>query len=120
MLVKNCYYSTIREIRKFLNNSELIMNISSSLKMNSSSLINCNSRASGTNNISLEKILLEEVVDEAHKNISKFTNTKIKRIIYLKSEGYTINEISEKMKISKYLIKKLFQGVEKIVKRMYF
>lgn len=120
VLVKNCYYLTLKELRKFLNNSELVMNISGSFDGYSERIKHKTSSNAITKFEMPQKMLLENLIESVCGYITKYSQPTVKRVIYLKSQGYSVADISKKLRISRYYINSLLQTIEKIVKKMYF
>ncbi|MBQ0045323.1 MAG: helix-turn-helix domain-containing protein [Mycoplasma sp.] len=119
ILIKNCYYSTIKEVKKFINNNELVMNISSSLETYQTT-----PRTKIDNNTIVRiqtptKIVLDEIIEVACSLIKEYTKPTIKRVIYLKSIGYSVSEICKKLRISRHYIDNLLKQIQNVVKNYY-
>lgn len=119
-LIKNCYFLTIKEVKKFLNNNELTMNISSSYEgyLEKFKQIKCKN---GISKIELpRKVLVDNLIDDVCNYVNSFSQPTIKRVIYLKSQGFTTPEIAKKLRLSRYTISNIMKVIEKIVKKIYF
>ncbi len=118
VLLRNSFQAAIAEYKKFLTNGELVMNMSGSLENYQSKGI----LIGGSNIIHLETpndIVLNNLVDDTYEITKNFKHETIKKILYLKSLGYSITEIEKEIKISRYKIKSLFSSIEKIMKKKY-
>lgn len=119
-LLNNCYIHSIKEIKKFLNNDELIMNTSSSWELYSGVGKKCSDKGNVSNIVKSNDIIVKEIVDVACKYLKTYTQPTIKKVIYLRSLGYTINEISKKIRKNKWVIRDLLDKIWSIVKNYYF
>lgn len=118
LLIRNCYVSTIREIRKFLNNGELIMNISYSSDEHERRFPS--NFQGGITNIEIPREeIIKNIAEEASVFTQKYKNETVKKVIYLKSIGYSISEISIKLKISKHYVRDMLVKIEKMVAKNY-
>lgn len=120
IVVKNCYWLTIKEVKKYLNNSELIMNISDSFE----SYINTPGKIFDRNLIEENKDsrneALEKLINNACEYVNLYPQPTIKKVIYLKSLGYSISEIARIIRKSRYHVDHLLKLVEDMVKDMNF
>lgn len=114
-LITNCYQITIKEVRKFFNNSELVMNHPISLE----SYLTNNKNLNVCYIEKPKEIVVDEIINLACENIKEFTQPTIKRVIYLKSMGYSVKDICSKLRKNRYLIKNILNKVEEIVKKFY-
>lgn len=119
VLIQNCYSTVLKEARKFLKNGELVMNMSYSLdqyqqkphyKYDENNVCYINTD---------KDVILENLIDDACRYVKKYKQETIKNVIYLKSIGLTISEISEKLNLSIYYVNNLLDLVEKIVEEKY-
>lgn len=115
ILVRNCYFSTIREIQKFLNNKQMVMNVSYSLDTLYEQYLFSKS------------VLIQQPKNEIIKDLAnsvcelnkKYSQEVVKKTLYLKSIGYSINEIANILKISRYHVCNLLSYVEIVAKKYY-
>lgn len=119
-LINNCYLTTIREIKKFINNKEMILNTSSSYER----YVETSSGFIGKDNITTisrpDKVIVNEIIDIACKYLKRYSQPTIKRVIYFRSMGYSIEEISKKIRKNKWVIRDLLNKIWYIVKNYYF
>lgn len=120
MLVRNCYLMTIDEVKKFVNNNQLIMNISGSFdKMNDKSKW-IDSKSCVSNFELPREMMLKDLIENVSVYLSNYSQSVVKRSIYLKSSGYSISYICKKLKLPRSYVDNLFKSIERIVKKMYF
>lgn len=118
-LIHNCYLTTIREVKKFISNSELVMNYSTSLEKYTDNKINLLNE--NVTYISKSKdIVLEEIISLSCKYLKCYNQITIKRVIYLRSLGWTFEEIGRKIRKNKWVVRDLLEKVKMIVKKFYF
>lgn len=119
ILINNCYFLTIKEVKKFINNNELIMNISSSLE-SYEKVPKFNIDYGVANKIEKpSNIVLDEIINLACSFIKEYTKPTIKRVIYLKSIGYSVTEICKKLRISRHYIDTLLKQIQNVVEKYY-
>ena len=116
VLVNNCYSTTIKEVKKFLKNGELIMNMSSSFEQYQQTPHRKFDRDGVSYINSDNKLLLNNLISEACECIKKYKQETIENVIYLKSMGFNIKEISERLNVTVYYVNDLLNLVEKIVR----
>lgn len=119
LLVNNCYCQTVREIKKFINNKELVMNTMISLEKFELSPSRCLDKNQIVNFELSRGEVLDNLIKTACKYVSNYSQPTIKRVIYLKLIGYSISEISRKLRVSRYHIEDLLKNIEKIIKKYY-
>lgn len=119
LLVNNCYFSTIREVRKFINNKELVMNTMISLEKYELSPSRCLDKNQIINFQLSRDEALDNLIKTACEYVSNYSKPTIKKVIYLKSIGYSVSEISKKLRVSRYYIEDLLKNIEKIIKKYY-
>ena len=118
-LVNNCYFLTVKEIRKFINNSELVMNISSSLDQHMKKYWLINDK-NNTSRIEIPRnVMLNNLINEACEYVTQYKNDTVRKVIYLKSLGYSITEIASDLDINRYYVEDIIKKVEKIAKRLF-
>lgn len=120
VLVNNCYYLAIKEIRKYLNNNELVLNVSSSLDKYLSNHHN-EPLIKNTSKIEVPTtVMIKNLIDDVCFYNQKYRQETVKKVIYLKSLGYKNSEVAKKLNITYYYVSDILKLVEKIVKKLYF
>lgn len=117
VLIKNCYSTTLKEVKKFLKNGEMVMNMSYSYDQYQQNPHKYYNKNNVTFINSDENLILENLINNACKYIRKYKHETIKKVIYLKSIGFSIKEISNKLNLSVYYINDLLNLIEKIVEK---
>ena len=117
--IKKSYQTSLREATKFLTNGHILLNNACSLE----SMIEDKKFIKYKNGaiyqqISYEK-LREELIKKITFNLEGYDQKIIQKIIYLKSLGCSLREISIKLKIPENTIKNLFFVIKKIGKLLY-
>lgn len=120
IVVNKSYIKTIREVQKFLKNTELILNISKSwdtlsnkhhIYKNNKDLMYL-----PKNNIKKE---IDELIDWIATNTKTYSKLTIKKLIYLKSLGFSSVEIANKFKTNVKNIRNMIKIIQKIIKHYY-
>lgn len=118
-LIRNCYLSTIDEVRKFVNNKELIMNISGSWDKVRDYSKYASSHTAVVNFSLSNDLILKDLINTVSGFISNYSQPTIKRVIYLKSLGYSVTYISKKLRLSRSHVESLLKSIERVVRRIY-
>lgn len=119
VLLRNCYLTTIKEIRKFINNGELVMNLSGSFDKYIEKHM-WNLSQSSVSNVQLpRKTLLNNLIDDACEYVTTYSQPTIKRVIYFKSLGYSTTEICKKLRLSRHHIDSLLKSIQKMIEKYY-
>lgn len=119
-LLNNCYITTIKEIKKFINNREMILNSSASFEKYEESGCGFIGKDNITTINKSNQMIVGEIIDIACKYLKKYSQPTIKRVIYFRSMGYSIEEISKKIRKNKWVIRDLLEKIWYIVKNYYF
>lgn len=119
-LQRNCYFQTVNEVKKFIKNDELILNVSSSAENLKEKYGIFRSKNGLSNPTTPEKILLDDLVKNACTYIKNYTQPTIKRVIYLKSMGYSISKICKLIRKSRHHVEEILSCIQDVVKRMFF
>ena len=64
-------------------------------------------------------LILKDLVSTVSTFISNYSQPTIKRVIYLKSLGYSVTYICKKLRLSRSYIEGLFKSIKRVVKRIY-
>lgn len=118
-LLNNCYINSIKEIKKFLKNSELVLNYSTSLESSWGKYQLLNNKNIITNIQKPSSVVLEEIILVACKYLKNYTQPTIKRVIYLKSLGWSFEEIGKKLRKKPWVIRSMVEKIWLIIKKYY-
>lgn len=117
--VKQSYYCSLREALRFLTNGHIILNNASSLEEMTSKKVYIKSK----NGVIYQELKYQYLKDELIRRISirlhSFDQKIIQRIIYLKSIGYSIKDISKKLNLPLKTIREVSEVIVKIGKLIY-
>jgi len=114
-IIYKIYQTTLREIRRFLTNGEVVMNNVLSYETELEKNRNFESR---TDNIVFIKKPYEQhfkdISDFILQNITKLDKNDVKKVIYLKSLGYSNKEIGKKLNFTRNYVRKIILTIKKI------
>lgn len=117
--VKQSYFKSVREALKFLTNGHIVLNNAESLEKINDDKVNLKSKDGIVYQEIKYEILREELIKQIAPKIQGYNQKIIQRIIYLKSLGYSLKEISEKINLSLKTTKNIYQVIVKIGKLFY-
>lgn len=120
IVVNKSYIKTIREIQKYLKNTELILNIAKSWDTiaNKHHIYKNNKNLTYLPKDNIKKEL-DELIELITKNNKTYSKVTIKKLIYLKSLGFSTIEIANKFKTNVKNIRNMIKIVQKILKNYY-
>ena len=64
--------------------------------------------------------MLNNLINEACEYVTQYKNDTVRKVIYLKSLGYSITEIANDLDINRYYVEDIIKKVEKIAKRLFY
>jgi len=114
-VIHKTYQATLREIRRFLTNGERVMN--NVLSLEELFEQNRNFEHKSDNIVFIKKSYSDtykEISDFIIKRISKLDKNDVKKVIYLKSLGYTDKDIMKKLNFSRNYVRKIVLTIKKI------
>ena len=120
ILIRSCYLTTIREVKKYINNGELIMNLSGSFE---EYIERHTGKHSGSSIVKTElprDTLLNNLIEDACQYVSQYSQPTIKRVIYFKSLGYSNSDICKKLRLSRHHVDSLLRAIKKMIEKYYF
>lgn len=120
VLIRNCYLTTIREIKKYLNNGQLVMNLSGSFEGYIERHINNYSGGVIVKSHLPRNTLLNNLIEDACRYVTEYSQPTIKRVIYLRSLGYSNSEICKKLRLSRHHVDSLIRAIQKMIEKYYF
>lgn len=116
---KKGYEVSIKEALKFLSNGHILLNTASSLEEMNELSVGVRSK----NGIVYQELKYEEltkgVVDQITPYFSKNSQRRVKKIIYLKSCGYSLGEISKKIRIPIREVRNIYNSIKIIGELLY-
>ena len=120
IVVNKSYIKTIREVQKYLKNTELILNIAKSWDTISDKhhIYKNNKNLTYTNKNNIKKEI-DELIDWLAANTKTYPKLTIKKLIYLKSLGFSTSEIATKFKTDVKNIRNMIKIMQKILKKYY-
>lgn len=120
IVVNKSYIKTIREIQKYLKNTELILNIAKSWDTiaNKHHIYKNNKNLTYLPKDNIKKEL-DELIELVTKNNKTYSKITIKKLIYLKSLGFSTTEIANKFRTDVKNIRNMIKIVQKILKNYY-
>ncbi len=120
IVVNKSYIKTIREIQKYLKNTELILNIAKSWDTiaNKHHIYKNNKNLTYLPKDNIKKEL-DELIELVTKNNKTYSKVTIKKLIYLKSLGFSTEEIANKFKTNVKNIRNMIKIIQKILKNYY-
>lgn len=120
ILIKKAYLNSIKDAAKFLKNTHIVLNTSYSYDKLSNTYVNQKLGDDGKNGVSGEYAqATKNFIDSVIEFNKEFPIDYLKRIIYLKSLGYSVTEISQILKRPKRNIRRAMDFVCKIAKKLY-
>lgn len=117
--VQKSYQKGLREAMKFLTNGQIMLNRASSLEeiIYSNKYVWEKNATQPVFQTKQEKV--DEIVLEISQKMSKYSVKKIKKIIYWRSLGFSLKDISKKTKINLSEVKNLFRLIKKVGEKIY-
>jgi len=116
--INNSYFVAVREIQKYFKNNELILNYAESWDQyqDSHCLIN-RARSAVVFPKQSFKDSIDPIIEYVSQHNKTYTKTDIKKLLYLKSFGYSEREIAKKMNVSRRYVSSMFKHVIRISKK---
>jgi len=114
-VIYKTYQSTLREVRRFLTNGEIVMNNVSSYDEQLEK--NRNFESKTDNIVFIEKPYNQHLKDISNfilDNITKLDKNDVKKVIYLKSLGYSNREIEKKLNFTRNYVRRIIKTIKKI------
>ncbi|MCQ2956382.1 MAG: helix-turn-helix domain-containing protein [Mycoplasmoidaceae bacterium] len=118
-MISNCYITTLKEVKKFITNGQLILNKSFSFERYIESGVTVADKNRVTYISDDRKILLQNLIDEACGYIKNYKSNFVKKVIYLKSLGLSVTEICKKLNVSRHFVDDLLKDVEEMMRKSY-
>lgn len=116
--ISDCYFGSIREIRKYYSNSELTLNYADSWEeLEQTHLVLSRIKSLVEEPKQNIKDVLEPIIDYVSTHNKTYAKSSIKRLLYLKSLGYSDREIAKKMHVSRRYIASMVKIILRISKR---
>ena len=64
--------------------------------------------------------LLNNLIEDACRYVREYSQPTIKRVIYLKSLGYSNSEICKKLRLTRHHVDSLLRAIQKMIEKYYF
>ncbi|MCQ2747831.1 MAG: hypothetical protein MJ223_00920 [Mycoplasmoidaceae bacterium] len=112
--------ATLREVRKYLSNGEIILNICSSFDSDGGINLNKMNKNAITVISRPRNILIDDLIKTVCQCIKKYKIETIKRVIYFKSFGYTSDEIAKIISLKKYIVDEIISMAKRIAESKSF
>lgn len=114
-LINNCYLLGLQEARKFIKNGEMVLNNANSLEK---MILDGNFKKSEPFMLDW-KLSFKNLIDDVCEYVEKFTKDEVKKVVYLKSIGYTIKDIAKTLQMKKCKVIRMLDLIKKIVDKIY-
>ncbi len=113
------YEISIKEALRFLSNGHILLNTASSLEEVNEISIGLKSK----NGVVYQELkyqeLTREVIDQITPYFSKNSQRRVQKIIYLRSCGYSLSEISKKIRIPVREVRNIYNSIKIIGELLY-
>lgn len=117
--VQKGYQKSLREAIGFLNNGHILLNIASSIEEMNEFEIKHKTKDGVVYQELKYDDAIKEVVEKITPYFAKNTHRKIQKIIYLKSCGFSLQEIRKKLRIPIREVRTLIDGIKIIGEILY-